>query len=242
MDVTTRTTVRAIAWGVGVGLWALGFRVPAADKPEVCSGPKAKADTTQAGAGAVAEGSEDSVDSQVEKARVWHDKAVAGQREAVGLALAILEPLVESYPDNALARMLLGSCLTLKARDGGFPTSRLRWVRQGLAHMDAAVDQAPEDLELRFARASNNMELPAMFKRETVARTDWEVLWATVSGQERSGLADKILFRQQVALKYGEFLDRRGQRALAVSIWSIGRDWDSQSDVGKELDQRLMPL
>lgn len=203
----------------------------------------------------------------LETARAWHDEGVVGDKSAVVKAEKALRQLVLKEPTNALARVFLGSALTLRARDVRFPTTKLRYAREGLAEMDRAVELAPDDVTVRFARAANNSELPSMLRREAIAVADAAWLWEQVrqppaqakgASLEATEDADKVAagevrtdgtvgvtfvhgidFRQQVGLLYGRMLERKKDYEGASAVWSEALAWDLESDAGVEL-QRLL--
>ncbi|HSJ31812.1 MAG TPA: phytoene/squalene synthase family protein, partial [Longimicrobiales bacterium] len=69
-----------------------------------------------------------------------------------------------------------GAFTALEAKHGSWALARFLTVRSALTLLDAAVDAAPGDLEIRYLRAVNGVHLPSLFGRGDVARRDLDVL------------------------------------------------------------------
>lgn len=151
--------------------------------------------------------------------RLYHWKGSEGDREAVGKAEECLVRLGRLDPSNARARALLGSTWTLQARDARMPTTKLKLARRGLAEMDAAVRDAPDDPEVRFTRACNNVSLPAFLRRQAFIEEDFA--WLGRAAQADPPRLEPG-FRQWVALYHGLWLERRERRDEARRRWSEG--------------------
>jgi hypothetical protein len=90
--------------------------------------------------------------------------------KAVILAEGYFKRLLAIDTNNAMARVRYGSVLTMKARDAFWPTTQLSLVKAGNREMDAAVKMAPQDTQVRFARAANNSHMPAIIGREEIVQ------------------------------------------------------------------------
>jgi len=124
------------------------------------------------------------VDSLLVIGREYHDKAVEGETEAIKKAEDCFKKALKLEPENPLVNVWLGSLLTVKARDAGFPLVKLRYLNQGINHMDKAVSLEPSNREVRMVRALNNLELPMIFDRLDTVIVDLEYL--IESNQEES--------------------------------------------------------
>ncbi|MFM7103165.1 MAG: tetratricopeptide repeat protein [Verrucomicrobiota bacterium] len=149
--------------------------------------------------------------------RLYHWKGSEGDREAVGKAEECLERLGRLEPSNARGRALLGSTRTLQARDARMPTTKLKLARRGLAEMDAAVREAPDDPEVRFTRVCNNISLPGLFRRQAFIEED--LAWLGRAAQAQPPRLEPG-FRQWVALYHGLWLERQERRDEARRRWS----------------------
>jgi hypothetical protein len=65
-----------------------------------------------------------------------------------------------------------GALLMLQAKHGSWPPARLRAVRVGLERLDAAVAEAPGDVEIRYLRLVNTHYMPRFLGRRESARED----------------------------------------------------------------------
>lgn len=76
------------------------------------------------------------------------------------------ERLIESDPDLAVrARAYLGSLKGLRAKHAFFPLSKIIWARRCLKQLDAALAEAPDDLEVVFLHGVICHHLPFFFTR-----------------------------------------------------------------------------
>lgn len=165
-----------------------------------------------------------------------HDEGVKDNRSAVKLAEQYFTKLQQLDPTNALARAMYGSTLTMKGRDAFWPPNRLKYVRDGIKEMDAAVAMAPNNVKVRFTRANNNFYMPKWLGREEIVERDFAWLWTQVQAKPA---AVETPIKQQVALSQGIILKRHGQLSQAVQVWQQGLQFDPQSDIGKDIKQQL---
>jgi tetratricopeptide (TPR) repeat protein len=165
-----------------------------------------------------------------------HDKGASNDEKAVILAEGYFKRLLAIDPNQAMARVLYGSVLTMKARDALWPTTRLSYVKAGNREMDAAVKIAPKDAQVRFARAVNNFHMPAIMGREEIVQEDLAWLW------EQAQLADAKLNvgqKQTVALFYGLTLQKKNKLEEALQIWRVGLDLAPKSEDAAPLKKQL---
>jgi hypothetical protein len=108
-----------------------------------------------------------------------HHEGANNDEKAVILAEGYFKHLLAIDPNHAMARVLYGSVLTMKARDALWPLTQLKYVKAGNREMDAAVTMAPQDAQVRFARAVNNFHMPEIMGREEIAQEDFSLVVAT---------------------------------------------------------------
>ena len=106
-----------------------------------------------------------------------HDEGANNNAKAVILAEGYFKRLLAIETNNAMARVLYGSVLTMKARDALWPLTQLSYVKAGNREMDAAVTLAPKDAQVRFARAVNNFHMPDIMGRAEIVQGDLAWLW-----------------------------------------------------------------
>ena len=156
--------------------------------------------------------------------------------DAVDLARKYLGEALEIDPKHAFARALHGSATVLTAKQAWLPTTKISRVRKGIAEMDAALKDSPEDPDARFTRASNNMFLPDLFDRKAVVTADFAWLQERVD----QGKFD-VEFRQYVCLFHGRAQTKLGDKPKAESLWRAGIAIDPASKVADELRRALDP-
>jgi tetratricopeptide (TPR) repeat protein len=165
-----------------------------------------------------------------------HDKGVNNDEKAVILAEGYFNRLLAIDPDNAMARVMYGSVLTLKARDTFWPLTQLNYVKAGNREMDAAVKIAPKDAEVRFARAVNNFHMPDIMGREEIVQEDLAWLW------QQARLANtklKVGQEQTIALRYGQILQKKNKLDEAFQIWRAGLALAPKSQDAAPLKEQL---
>lgn len=173
----------------------------------------------------------------VQLAKLHHNEATRGAADAayhIGRAQAHLATLLAAEPKHAFGRALLGSTTVLTARDAFWPGTKIKRVREGLAQMDAALADFPEDHNARFTRAVNNLYLPDLFDRLATVTADFQWL------RERADRSEfDAEFRQYVFLYHGRALAKWKRPAEAATAWNAGLAIDPQSKVADELRREL---
>ena len=165
----------------------------------------------------------DNVDLLFRVGRAYYRKGAEGDKTAVEPARKKLEKALELDAKHALARVVLGSVYTLKARDAFLPNGKMKWARRGVETMDDAVASDPDSREVRWIRALNNFHMPSFMKREELVLKDLEWLWS-----HRRELDEKIC-PQQVASFYGRALAKEGHVREAREVWEEGLSFDPTS-------------
>ena len=145
-----------------------------------------------------------------------HDEGVKDNPEAVKLSDKYLRQALALDSSNAFARVIHGSVLTMKGRDAIWPLTQLDLVRQGIREMDLAVNLAPDDPMVRFARANNNFYMPKFLGRREVVLADFTRLWGQV--QKKHPQIDTP-HKQEIGLLYGLTLKKQDRTQEAVAIW-----------------------
>ena len=131
---------------------------------------------------------------------------------------------------------LLGSVITMKARDAFWPNVRLRYAKEGVRIMDSAIKLAPENPEVRFVRAENNFHMPKFMEREEVVRSDFAWLWQQV--QKRPAEIPTRL-KQEIAYYQGHVLKRQKRDKEANEVWQAGLGFDPQSLMAERIRKQL---
>jgi len=166
-----------------------------------------------------------------------HGKGANNDVQAVILAEGYFTRLLAIDPNHAMARVMYGSVLTMKARDALWPFTRLTYVKAGNREMDAAVKLAPDDVQVRFARAVNNFHMPDILDREEIVKEDLAWLW------QQAQLPDtqlKLCQKQTVALRYGQILQKKNKLDESLPIWRAGLALAPKSQDAAPLQAQLI--
>ncbi|MBI3417928.1 MAG: hypothetical protein HY043_21765 [Verrucomicrobia bacterium] len=169
-------------------------------------------------------------------ADICYDEGARDNSKAVELAEKYFQQLLTIEPRNALAQVMLGSTQTMKARDAFWPPTRLELARKGNKTMDAAVELAPQNPEVRFVRAINNFHMPKFMGREEVVRNDFAWLWQQVTTQPQP-LKEEL--KQDVALYQGKLLWKQKQAAQAREVWNRGVAFNPDSKRARSIKEQL---
>jgi tetratricopeptide (TPR) repeat protein len=165
-----------------------------------------------------------------------HDEGANNDTNAVILAEGYFKRLLAIDPNHAMARVIYGSVLTMKARDTFWPLTQLKYVKAGNREMDAAVKLAPQDVQVRFARAVNNFHMPDIMDREEIVREDLSWLW------QQAQLTDtslKVGQKQVIALYYGHTLQKKNNLDEALQVWRAGLALAPKSQGAARLKEQL---
>lgn len=85
-------------------------------------------------------------------------------------------------PLDATLTAYQGALLTLRARHAAWPPQKLRYLREGLALLDATVTAQPENAEVRYVRLMSCYYLPGLFGRGGSVRQDFAALARLLPG------------------------------------------------------------
>jgi tetratricopeptide (TPR) repeat protein len=165
----------------------------------------------------------------------YHEGA-NNDENAVNLAQGYFKRLLAMDPNDAMARVRYGSVLTMKARDALWPTTQLNYVKAGNREMDAAVKLAPEDAQVRFARAVNNFHMPEIMGRDEIVQEDLAWLWQQA---QQADTKLKVGQKQTIALYYGETLRKKNKLDEALQVWRAGLALAPKSQDADPLKEQL---
>jgi tetratricopeptide (TPR) repeat protein len=150
-----------------------------------------------------------------------HDEGANNDAKAVILADGYFKRLLVIDPDHAMARVMHGSVLTMKARDELWPITQLKYVKAGNREMDAAV---------------TNFHMPDILNRGEIVQEDLAWLW------QQALLPDTSLNvgqKQTIALYYGQTRQKKNQLDEALQIWRAGLALAPKSPGAARLKEQL---
>jgi tetratricopeptide (TPR) repeat protein len=165
-----------------------------------------------------------------------HHEGANNDEKAVILAEGYFKHLLAIDPNHAMARVFYGSVLTMRARDALWPLTQLKYVKAGNREMDAAVTMAPQDAQVRLARAVNNFHMNEIMGREEIVQEDLAWLW------QQAQMADtelKVGQKQTIALFYGQTLQKKNRLDEALQIWRAGLALAPKSQDADPLKEQL---
>ena len=110
------------------------------------------------------------------------EQARAGSAAATVPAQEAFKDLLQTDATNPLFVAYYGSTFAMRARDGGAPWQKIKWVNEGIDHIDHALALlgpqydsqkmrgVPISLETRLVAIATYVPLPSLFNRMSVAR------------------------------------------------------------------------
>ena len=163
-------------------------------------------------------------------------RGLGGDAKAVEECIGKLEAVLKTQPANQLARVYLGSALTLRCRDLGFGPKKLQTLKQGVAVMDEAVAAAPNDAKVLLARALTTSALPRILGYGASARADF-LLLAEAAERDPNSLDEGDL--QLVFYHGGEAAKKKGEAQKAVRFWNEALRHPADSKIAQKVDAAL---
>jgi hypothetical protein len=166
-------------------------------------------------------------------------RAVAGDAQETKKLTADLEKWTKEQPDNHLLQAYLGSTYTLDSRDAWPGPGKLAYLRDGGRLLDTAVMADPLNPAVRFVRAIDYFELPAIFGKRQTARDDFAILLRQIDGKARAGYALDAETIQAICYYAGQALRQEGKKPQARDAWQRGFNVDPASDLGVKIGAEL---
>lgn len=124
---------------------------------------------------------ESTIDHPLTRLRELYYAAVE-DREAIGAAMKEIEILRDAGLARSGSRRAavldayVGALTTLRAKHGRWPPDRLRNLNDGLEHLDRAVEDAPDVVEIRYLRLMSCYYLPGILGRGSTVQKDFTAL------------------------------------------------------------------
>jgi len=155
-------------------------------------------------------------------------------------AHAALSQLEQAYPGDPVAKAYHGSLQLLDVAHSWAIWNMHKQTNDGLAMLDEAVNQAPDEPEARFIRAATSWHLPGFLHRRAQSEADFALLAGQAERDARDGRLTPEL--AAATLNYwGQILvDRKdiaGARAAFASAVRVAPHSPGAADAGKRLGQ-----
>ena len=181
-------------------------------------------------------------DPLIKQIRVRHEKAVNGDSKETKALTTDLEKWTQEQPTNFLLQAYLGSVYTLDSRDAWIGPGKLAYLKKGGQWLDAAVSSAPDNPAVRFVRAIDYFELPAIFGKRQTARDDFQILLKQVDGEVKTPYVLNLETQQAIYLYAGRSSYQLSQYLQAKEAWVRGYKLAPASDLGKQIGDELMKV
>jgi tetratricopeptide (TPR) repeat protein len=181
-------------------------------------------------------------DPLIQQVEERHRKAVAGDTEETKKLTADLEKWTKEQPDNHLLQAYLGSTYTLDSRDAWPGPGKLTFLINGGKLLDAAVTADPLNPAVRFVRAIDYFELPAIFGKRQTARDDFQILLHQIDGKAKAIYALNAETIQAIYYYAGQALQQEGKNPEARDAWQRGLKVNPASDLGVKIGAELAKL
>jgi len=129
------------------------------------------------------------------------ERARAGANDALIPAQDAFRGLLQGDPNNPVYLAYYGSTFALRARDGGAPWQKIKWLNEGIGHIDRALTLltaqydgqqmrgVPVSLETRLVAIATYVPLPSLFNRMDVAR---QQLATAMSSPQFTGASSEL--------------------------------------------------
>ncbi len=174
----------------------------------------------------------------VAEARRLHDASIAGSKDDVERAEAFLTAAIARSSSPAVLQCFLGSLLTVKSSKAFPGPSKLRYLKEGIRAMDAAVEAAPRDPAVRFVRAMNSQMLPSFCARRDAARADFRVLVEQIGAPEVAARFDEATL-QAIYYYAGLAFKKSKEPAQAREAWERGFALGEATPLGAKISREL---
>ena len=181
-------------------------------------------------------------DPLIKQVQARQEKAVNGDTKETKALTADLEKWVDEQPTNYLLQAYLGSVYTLDSRDAWPGPGKLTFLRKGGQWLDGAVASAPDNPAVRFVRAIDYFELPAIFGKRQTARDDFQILLKQVDGETKTPYVLNTETQQAIYLYAGQSFYQMSQYPQAKDAWQRGWALDPKSELATKISTELVKV
>ena len=181
-------------------------------------------------------------DPLIKKVEARHEKAAKGDTKETKALTADLEKWTKEQPDNHLLQAFLGSVYTLDSRDAWPGPGKLTYLKNGGKELDAAVAAAPDNPAVRFVRAIDYFELPAIFGKRQTARDDFQLLVKQIEGVVKTPYVLNLETQQAIYYYAGLSFQQLSQPKDAEATWQKGWKLNPASVLGRKIQTELTKL
>jgi hypothetical protein len=174
-------------------------------------------------------------------AKLLYFKGLDGDSKASARAESILLKLAEKTKDDPMITAYLGSSRLIAAARTWALAKKGSMCKEGLALLDRAVNDAPEDEEIRFLRAASTFHLPGFFKRAEQSAADFAWIAPRAKKAVESGKLDRTI--AAAALFHdGVCRNRKSDKAGARVSWEAAVEIGPETRAGRDAAMKLKSI
>jgi hypothetical protein len=171
-------------------------------------------------------------------ARDAYFRGIEGDKEADKKAREDFAVLEHDHPQDSVVIAYQGSLDLLESARTWAVWKKHTLATDGLAKLDTAVNQSPDNLEVRFIRAATTYHLPFFFHRKDQAEQDFAFIAPRAEEAARKGTFPPALAAASLSY-YGEMLSDKGDNGAARQAYLAAVRVDENSPGGKDAKKRL---
>jgi predicted negative regulator of RcsB-dependent stress response len=175
-------------------------------------------------------------------ARAAYFKVVtSGDEAASQQAHQALDQLDRAFPNDPVAKAYQGSLQLLDVAHSWAVWNLHKQANDGLAKLDQAVAEAPDEPEARFIRAATSWHLPSFYHRKAQSEADFALLASRAERDAREGRLPPELAAAAYSY-WGQILVNRSDKAGARTAFESAMRISATSPAGQEAAKRLKGL
>jgi len=152
-------------------------------------------------------------------------------------AVKYLKKAYELNP-NVETRAWLGSAFTIIARDTDVIIEKISAVQEGIANIDGAIEDDPENLVARLVRIGNSINLPEDFQRLDKVDKDFNFLFKKIKNKPEA--FNDVFDPGVIFLFKAQYLVAANKYSLAYQFakkgLKVARDEETKNDLSKFID------
>ncbi|MDQ2711192.1 MAG: hypothetical protein M3Y24_02970 [Acidobacteriota bacterium] len=175
---------------------------------------------------------------QFEQARTLYYQGADGNNAAYASADKLFSSLYGEHSDEPRIEVYYGSLRLLEASHTWALWKKNSLSKQGIQLMDAAVQGAPSDLEVRFVRAATTYDLPGFFHRKQQSEQDFAYLAERAAEASKTGALEPRLAAASLYY-HAEFLREAGKNVDARQFWTQAINLAPKSRAARDSREEL---
>ena len=172
------------------------------------------------------------------QARTLYYQGADGNKDAYAQSDKLFTQLHRQSPGNPRVEVYFGSLRLLEAAHTWALWKKNSLSKQGIQLMDAAVEAAPRDLEIRFVRAATTYELPSFFHRKQQSAEDFADLAKYAVQAAHNGSLEPRLAAASLYY-HAEFLHEQSQTEQARQAWKLAIQLAPDSRAARDSREEL---